>query len=112
MSVRTVEGHLYHACTKLDVTDREALSALIQIGGLRSAQWLQNKRVERSAEPMNGRVLTCESNRSPIPFRIPRPFTEDAPKHSQMSRHRPPVGGHPGPEGHRVRPAETSPVTH
>ena len=33
VSVRTVEGHLYHACTKLDVTDREALSALIQSAG-------------------------------------------------------------------------------
>jgi DNA-binding NarL/FixJ family response regulator len=29
VSVRTVEGHLYRACTKLDVTDREALAALM-----------------------------------------------------------------------------------
>ncbi|MFI5714627.1 LuxR C-terminal-related transcriptional regulator [Nocardia sp. NPDC051750] len=30
VSVRTVEGHLYRACTKLDVTDRESLAALLR----------------------------------------------------------------------------------
>ncbi len=30
VSVRTVEGHLYRACTKLDVTDREALADLMR----------------------------------------------------------------------------------
>ncbi len=30
VSVRTVEGHLYRACGKVDVTDREALGALIR----------------------------------------------------------------------------------
>ena len=29
VSIRTVEGHLYRACMKLDVTDREALAALM-----------------------------------------------------------------------------------
>ena len=29
VSVRTVEGHIYHACTKLDVSDREQLAALV-----------------------------------------------------------------------------------
>ncbi|NUP27822.1 MAG: helix-turn-helix transcriptional regulator [Nocardia sp.] len=30
VSVRTVEGHLYRACAKLDVTDRESLAALLR----------------------------------------------------------------------------------
>lgn len=30
VSVRTVEGHIYRACTKLDVTDRDAIADLIQ----------------------------------------------------------------------------------
>lgn len=30
VSVRTVEGHLYRACAKMDVTDRESLGALIR----------------------------------------------------------------------------------
>lgn len=30
VSVRTVEGHLYRACIKLDVTDREALADLMR----------------------------------------------------------------------------------
>jgi DNA-binding CsgD family transcriptional regulator len=30
VSVRTVEGHLYRACMKLDVTDREALADLMR----------------------------------------------------------------------------------
>lgn len=30
VSIRTVEGHLYRACTKLDVTDRESLAALLR----------------------------------------------------------------------------------
>ena len=33
VSVRTVEGHLYRACTKLDVPDREALAALLRSAG-------------------------------------------------------------------------------
>jgi DNA-binding CsgD family transcriptional regulator len=33
VSVRTVEGHLYRACTKLDINDREELAALITNGG-------------------------------------------------------------------------------
>lgn len=32
VSVRTVEGHLYRACIKLDVTDREALADLMRSG--------------------------------------------------------------------------------
>ena len=32
VSVRTVEGHLYRACTKLDCTDRDQLAAVIQSG--------------------------------------------------------------------------------
>jgi DNA-binding CsgD family transcriptional regulator len=32
VSVRTVEGHLYRACAKLDVTDRDALAALTMAG--------------------------------------------------------------------------------
>jgi DNA-binding NarL/FixJ family response regulator len=30
VSVRTVEGHLYRACTKLDISDREKLVELIR----------------------------------------------------------------------------------
>ncbi|MDT5324500.1 MAG: hypothetical protein QOF25_1652 [Mycobacterium sp.] len=30
VSLRTVEGHIYRACIKLDVTDREALAVLIR----------------------------------------------------------------------------------
>lgn len=33
VSVRTVEGHLYRACIKLDISDREELAALIRTGG-------------------------------------------------------------------------------
>jgi DNA-binding CsgD family transcriptional regulator len=33
VSVRTVEGHLYRACIKLDISDREELAALIRSGG-------------------------------------------------------------------------------
>ncbi|MGX9789816.1 LuxR C-terminal-related transcriptional regulator [Mycobacterium sp. MMS18-G62] len=33
VSVRTVEGHLYRACIKLDISDREELAALIRGGG-------------------------------------------------------------------------------
>ena len=33
VSVRTVEGHLYRACAKLDVADREALAALLRSAG-------------------------------------------------------------------------------
>jgi DNA-binding NarL/FixJ family response regulator len=33
VSVRTVEGHLYHACTKLGISDREQLAAMIRSGG-------------------------------------------------------------------------------
>ncbi len=32
VSVRTVEGHLYRACVKLDISDREELAALIRTG--------------------------------------------------------------------------------
>jgi DNA-binding NarL/FixJ family response regulator/DNA replicative helicase MCM subunit Mcm2 (Cdc46/Mcm family) len=32
VSVRTVEGHLYRACTKLDCTDRDQLAAVIRSG--------------------------------------------------------------------------------
>jgi DNA-binding CsgD family transcriptional regulator len=31
VSVRTVEGHLYRACIKLDVSDREHLATLIRM---------------------------------------------------------------------------------
>ena len=30
VSVRTVEGHLYRACIKLDISDRDELAALIR----------------------------------------------------------------------------------
>jgi DNA-binding NarL/FixJ family response regulator len=30
VSVRTVEGHIYRACTKLDVSDRSALATLVR----------------------------------------------------------------------------------
>ena len=33
VSARTVEGHIYHACAKLDVSDREALAALMRRRG-------------------------------------------------------------------------------
>ncbi|MBS1691370.1 MAG: helix-turn-helix transcriptional regulator [Actinobacteria bacterium] len=33
VSVRTVEGHLYRACIKLDISDREELAKLIREGG-------------------------------------------------------------------------------
>jgi DNA-binding CsgD family transcriptional regulator len=33
VSVRTVEGHLYRACIKLDISDREELAALIRNSG-------------------------------------------------------------------------------
>jgi DNA-binding CsgD family transcriptional regulator len=33
VSVRTVEGHLYRACIKLDISDREELAAMIRSGG-------------------------------------------------------------------------------
>ena len=32
VSVRTVEGHLYRACIKLDISDREDLAAMIRTG--------------------------------------------------------------------------------
>jgi DNA-binding NarL/FixJ family response regulator len=32
VSVRTVEGHLYRACIKLDISEREELAALIRSG--------------------------------------------------------------------------------
>ncbi|MFT4199846.1 helix-turn-helix domain-containing protein, partial [Gordonia sp. (in: high G+C Gram-positive bacteria)] len=32
VSVRTVEGHVYRACTKLDVADRAQIAALIRDG--------------------------------------------------------------------------------
>jgi DNA-binding CsgD family transcriptional regulator len=32
VSVRTVEGHIYRACTKLDISEREELAALIRRG--------------------------------------------------------------------------------
>ena len=32
VSVRTVEGHLYRACIKLDIADREELAAMIRSG--------------------------------------------------------------------------------
>jgi DNA-binding NarL/FixJ family response regulator len=32
VSVRTVEGHIYRACTKLDISEREDLAALIRRG--------------------------------------------------------------------------------
>jgi DNA-binding NarL/FixJ family response regulator len=35
VSVRTVEGHLYRACIKLDITDREQLAEMIRSGGKR-----------------------------------------------------------------------------
>ncbi|HEV7419015.1 MAG TPA: helix-turn-helix transcriptional regulator, partial [Mycobacterium sp.] len=33
VSVRTVEGHLYRACIKLDISDREELATMIRSGG-------------------------------------------------------------------------------
>jgi len=33
VSVRTVEGHLYRACVKLDISDREELATMIRNGG-------------------------------------------------------------------------------
>ncbi|MBD0323311.1 MAG: helix-turn-helix transcriptional regulator, partial [Aldersonia sp.] len=38
VSVRTVEGHLYRACLKLDVTDREALAAITRSSKMRDAR--------------------------------------------------------------------------
>ncbi|HUO39704.1 MAG TPA: hypothetical protein VMU34_18525 [Mycobacterium sp.] len=35
VSTRTVEGHIYRACIKLDVSDREGLAMLIRDGGRR-----------------------------------------------------------------------------
>ena len=35
VSVRTVEGHLYRACIKLDISDREELAAMIRSGSSR-----------------------------------------------------------------------------
>ena len=35
VSVRTVEGHLYRACTKCDCTDRDQLAGLIRSGQTR-----------------------------------------------------------------------------
>jgi DNA-binding NarL/FixJ family response regulator len=35
VSVRTVEGHLYRACIKLDISDREQLAEMIRSGGKR-----------------------------------------------------------------------------
>jgi DNA-binding NarL/FixJ family response regulator len=32
VSVRTIEGHLYRACIKLDISDREDLAAMIRTG--------------------------------------------------------------------------------
>jgi len=32
VSARTVEGHIYRACIKLDVSDREQLAAVIRHG--------------------------------------------------------------------------------
>jgi DNA-binding NarL/FixJ family response regulator len=32
VSARTVEGHIYRACIKLDVTDREGLALVIRRG--------------------------------------------------------------------------------
>jgi DNA-binding NarL/FixJ family response regulator len=32
VSVRTVEGHLYRACIKLDISDREDLATMIRTG--------------------------------------------------------------------------------
>ena len=32
VSTRTVEGHIYRACIKLDVTDREGLALVIRRG--------------------------------------------------------------------------------
>jgi DNA-binding CsgD family transcriptional regulator len=34
VSIRTVEGHLYRACIKLDISDREEMAALIRNSGL------------------------------------------------------------------------------
>ncbi|MCX5041980.1 LuxR C-terminal-related transcriptional regulator [Aldersonia sp. NBC_00410] len=39
VSVRTVEGHLYRACAKLDVTDRDALAALTKSGETKAPGW-------------------------------------------------------------------------
>ena len=41
VSVRTVEGHLYRACTKLDISDREQLAAIIRGGQSRSVDLRQ-----------------------------------------------------------------------
>ena len=35
VSVRTVEGHIYRACTKLDVSDRTELAELMRDTGRR-----------------------------------------------------------------------------
>jgi DNA-binding NarL/FixJ family response regulator len=41
VSVRTVEGHLYRACTKLDISDREQLAAIMRSGQTRSVDLRQ-----------------------------------------------------------------------
>jgi len=33
VSTRTVEGHIYRACIKVDVSDREGLAVLVSRGG-------------------------------------------------------------------------------
>jgi DNA-binding NarL/FixJ family response regulator len=41
VSVRTVEGHLYRACAKLDISDREQLAAIMRSGQTRSVDLRQ-----------------------------------------------------------------------
>jgi DNA-binding NarL/FixJ family response regulator len=41
VSVRTVEGHLYRACIKLDISDREQLAAIISSDQTRSVDLRQ-----------------------------------------------------------------------
>ena len=41
VSVRTVEGHLYRACSKLDISDREQLAAIMRSGQTRSVDLRQ-----------------------------------------------------------------------
>jgi DNA-binding CsgD family transcriptional regulator len=51
ISVRTVEGHIYHACNKLDVADRTLLGLAVAAASGTQAEWAD---VTRSLAPTNG----------------------------------------------------------
>ena len=97
VSVRTVEGHLYRACIKLDISDREELAALIRTAAAVSPHAESELVLEESVEISKHKLSSAASAHALLHVRIRRRDLErliglDG-RHPRHASQRVPVGG-------------------